>query len=76
MRRVLILGSTGSIGTQALDVIRDRRDRIEIVGLSAGANAELLGAQAAELGVPAQATALVLHRRGPGAAPCPAPATR
>lgn len=58
MRRVLILGSTGSIGTQALDVIRDRRDRFEIVGLSAGANAELLGAQAAEFGVPAQATAL------------------
>ena len=58
MRRVLILGSTGSIGTQALDVIRDRRDRFEIVGLSAGANAELLGAQAVEFGVPAQATAL------------------
>lgn len=58
MRRVLILGSTGSIGIQALDVIRTRRDRFEIVGLSAGANAELLGAQAAEFGVPAQATAL------------------
>jgi 1-deoxy-D-xylulose-5-phosphate reductoisomerase len=36
MRRVLILGSTGSIGTQALDVIRERRDQFEVVGLAAG----------------------------------------
>ena len=51
MRRILILGSTGSIGTQALDVIRERRDRFEVVGLAAGRNAELLAAQAAEFGV-------------------------
>ncbi|WP_434812420.1 1-deoxy-D-xylulose-5-phosphate reductoisomerase [Microbacterium sp. bgisy189] len=51
MRRVLILGSTGSIGTQALDVIRDRRDRFEVVGLSAGSNADAMAAQAAEFGV-------------------------
>ena len=51
MRRILILGSTGSIGTQALDVIRDRRDRFEVVGLAAGRNADLLAAQAAEFGV-------------------------
>ena len=58
MRRVLILGSTGSIGTQALDVIRTRRDRFEVVGLSAGRNAELVAAQAAEFGVPTSATAV------------------
>lgn len=51
MRRVLILGSTGSIGTQALDVIRSRRDRFEVVGLAAGRNADLLAAQATEFGV-------------------------
>ncbi|GAA5039620.1 1-deoxy-D-xylulose-5-phosphate reductoisomerase [Microbacterium fluvii] len=51
MRRVLILGSTGSIGTQALDVIRTRRDRFEVVGLSAGSNGRMLQAQAAEFGV-------------------------
>jgi 1-deoxy-D-xylulose-5-phosphate reductoisomerase len=51
MRRVVILGSTGSIGTQALDVIRGHRDRFEVVGLSAGSNAQLLAAQAAEFGV-------------------------
>ncbi|GAA2005045.1 1-deoxy-D-xylulose-5-phosphate reductoisomerase [Microbacterium ulmi] len=51
MRRVLILGSTGSIGTQALDVIRAHRDRFEVAGLSAGSNRALLDAQAAEFGV-------------------------
>ncbi len=51
MRRVLILGSTGSIGTQALDVIRSRRDRFEVVGLAAGSDRETLAAQAAELSV-------------------------
>ena len=51
MRRVLILGSTGSIGTQALDVIRTRRDRFDVVGLAAGRNAELLAAQAREFDV-------------------------
>jgi 1-deoxy-D-xylulose-5-phosphate reductoisomerase len=50
--RVLILGSTGSIGTQALEVIADNPDRFEVVGLAAGgANAELLARQRAETGV-------------------------
>ena len=35
-RRVLILGSTGSIGTQALEVIAANPDRFEVVGLAAG----------------------------------------
>lgn len=51
-RRVLLLGSTGSIGTQALDVIRQRPGEFEVVGLSAGRNRELVAAQAAEFGVP------------------------
>ena len=46
MRRVLILGSTGSIGTQALDVIAANRDRFEVVGLAAGSDAAGLAAQA------------------------------
>ncbi|MET3803490.1 1-deoxy-D-xylulose-5-phosphate reductoisomerase [Nakamurella sp. UYEF19] len=46
-RRVVILGSTGSIGTQALEVIAAHRDEFEVVGLAAGGgNAELLTAQA------------------------------
>ncbi|MET1019117.1 MAG: 1-deoxy-D-xylulose-5-phosphate reductoisomerase, partial [Microterricola sp.] len=48
MRKVIILGSTGSIGTQALDVIRANPERFEVVGLAAGSNADMLAAQAAE----------------------------
>jgi len=58
MRRVLILGSTGSIGTQALQVIAANPDRFRAVGLAAGRNAGLLASQAAEFSVPGSATAL------------------
>lgn len=51
MRRVLILGSTGSIGTQALDVIDANRDRFVVAGLAAGSNRDLLAEQAARFGV-------------------------
>jgi 1-deoxy-D-xylulose-5-phosphate reductoisomerase len=51
VRRVAILGSTGSIGTQALDVIRSHRDEFEVVALSAGSNEDLLTRQAREFGV-------------------------
>jgi len=47
VRRLLILGSTGSIGTQALDVV-GRSDELEVVGLSAGGSWEALLAQARE----------------------------
>ncbi|WNG89561.1 1-deoxy-D-xylulose-5-phosphate reductoisomerase [Mycobacterium sp. ITM-2016-00317] len=51
-RRVLILGSTGSIGTQALEVIAANPDRFEVVGLAAGGgNTALLDRQRAETGV-------------------------
>jgi 1-deoxy-D-xylulose-5-phosphate reductoisomerase len=48
LRRVAILGSTGSIGRQALDVLARHPDRFEVVGLAAGRNTELLAAQIAE----------------------------
>ncbi|WP_299091506.1 1-deoxy-D-xylulose-5-phosphate reductoisomerase [uncultured Microbacterium sp.] len=51
MRRILILGSTGSIGTQALDVIRSRRERFEVVGLAVGRDTDTMAAQAVEFGV-------------------------
>ena len=47
-RRVTILGSTGSVGRQALDVVRAHPDRFDVVGLSAARDAELLSRQAAE----------------------------
>jgi 1-deoxy-D-xylulose-5-phosphate reductoisomerase len=49
-RRLTILGSTGSIGSQALDVVRRYPERFEIVGLSAGNDARALARQAAEFG--------------------------
>ncbi|MDQ3386857.1 MAG: 1-deoxy-D-xylulose-5-phosphate reductoisomerase, partial [Actinomycetota bacterium] len=45
MRRITILGSTGSIGEQALDVLRANPDRFELVGLSANSNADRLAEQ-------------------------------
>ena len=51
MQRVIVLGSTGSIGTQALDVIRANPERFEVVGLAAGSNRELLDGQALDFRV-------------------------
>ncbi|MGN6750998.1 MAG: 1-deoxy-D-xylulose-5-phosphate reductoisomerase [Intrasporangium sp.] len=56
-RRVILLGSTGSIGTQAVDVIRRNPDRFEVVGLAAGRNLELLARQAVQLQAPVVAAA-------------------
>ncbi|ORL11331.1 1-deoxy-D-xylulose-5-phosphate reductoisomerase [Prescottella equi] len=50
--RVLLLGSTGSIGTQALEVIAANPDKFEVVGLAAGGgNIDLLARQIADTGV-------------------------
>jgi 1-deoxy-D-xylulose-5-phosphate reductoisomerase len=50
-RGVVILGSTGSIGTQALDVISRHPDEYRVVALAAGGNRELLAEQAQAFGV-------------------------
>ena len=47
MKKIAILGCTGSIGTQTLEVVRENRD-IEVLGLAAGGNVELLEKQARE----------------------------
>ena len=51
MKRLLILGSTGSIGTQALDVVARAEGEFEVVGLSAGTDHETLVEQARAHGV-------------------------
>lgn len=51
MRDVIVLGSTGSIGVQALEVISANPDRFRVVGLAAGRNRELVEAQARLHGV-------------------------
>jgi len=49
MRDVVVLGSTGSVGTQALDIVRANPDRFRVVGLTAGgSNPELFEQQVAE----------------------------
>lgn len=73
--RVLLLGSTGSIGTQALEVIAANPDKFEVVGLAArGGNIELFAAQMAATGTrnvavadPAAAAALDIPLAGPAA---------
>ena len=58
MRDVVILGSTGSIGTQALDVVRRNRDRFTVSALAAGGgDVATLAAQAAEFDVEVVAVA-------------------
>ncbi|GIF18534.1 1-deoxy-D-xylulose 5-phosphate reductoisomerase [Paractinoplanes tereljensis] len=52
MRDLVLLGSTGSIGTQAIDIVRRNPDRFRVVALGAGGgNVELLAAQALALEV-------------------------
>ena len=51
MRKVIVLGSTGSIGTQALEVIAANSAQLELVGLSAFSNRELITEQAKQFGL-------------------------
>ena len=51
MRRIVVLGSTGSIGTQTLDVARRHSDKLKVVGLAVNARADDLLAQARAFGV-------------------------
>lgn len=50
MKRVAILGSTGSIGVQALDVVRLHRNHFDVSALAAGANVDLLEKQVRQFG--------------------------
>ena len=57
-RDVVLLGSTGSVGTQALDIVRANPERFRVVGLAAGGERpDLLAQQALEFGVEAVAVA-------------------
>lgn len=48
MKKIAILGSTGSIGTQTLEVVRNNREELEVVSLAAGSNVEILEKQIRE----------------------------
>lgn len=51
MRTIIVLGSTGSIGEQALEVVAKHPDRFRVVGLGAGSNRDRLAEQARQFGV-------------------------
>ena len=50
MKKIVILGSTGSIGTQCLDIIRDNKEKYKVTALTCGSNTELLAHQIEEFG--------------------------
>jgi 1-deoxy-D-xylulose-5-phosphate reductoisomerase len=62
-RTVAVLGSTGSIGTQALDVVERHPDRFRVVALSAGANVDLVAEQAVRFEVDLVAVAQGTHEQ-------------
>jgi 1-deoxy-D-xylulose-5-phosphate reductoisomerase len=82
-RQIVLLGSTGSIGTQAIDIIRRNPDRFRLAGLaSGGGNPGLLAAQAVEFGAEVVAVARedaagevrdALRAAAPGGGSGPAP---
>ncbi|HEX5069648.1 MAG TPA: 1-deoxy-D-xylulose-5-phosphate reductoisomerase [Vicinamibacterales bacterium] len=75
MRRIAILGATGSIGRSALAVVDAHPDRLQVVGLAAGENAALLATQISRYHPAAAAVATaaalqdVIGRLGPGGLP-------
>jgi 1-deoxy-D-xylulose-5-phosphate reductoisomerase len=64
-RRLTILGSTGSIGLQALEVVRAHPDRFEVVGLAAGRSAAALREQAQEFSPEFAALRTAMPRTSP-----------
>ena len=60
-KRVLILGSTGSIGKQALQVIDFHNDKLEVAGLAAHSSADSLAQQAQQFGVSEDACCLTVQ---------------
>ena len=51
MKNIAVLGSSGSIGTQTLDVCRQHADKLQVTALAVGSRVETLAAQVAEFGV-------------------------
>ncbi len=48
MKKIAILGSTGSVGTQALDIVQNNKEKFEVTALTAGKNIQLLSEQIRE----------------------------
>ena len=54
MKKIGIMGSTGSIGTQTLEIVRKYPDRLQVTALAAGSNVKLLEEQVREFGLQKQ----------------------
>ena len=52
MKKIAILGSTGSIGTQTLDIVREKRNEFSVVAVAARKNSQLVEKQIREFGIP------------------------
>lgn len=65
-QKIVILGSTGSIGKQAVEIALAYQDRLQVVGLAAYANEQLLNEQAKQLGV-SEEYCVLASTRGPSA---------
>ena len=77
MRDIVLLGSTGSVGTQAVDVVRAAPERFRVTGIAAGGgDIDLLARQAVELGVRTVAVARAEAADGLRAAMAIAPGAR
>lgn len=61
MKAISLLGSTGSIGTQTLDIVRQYPNQFQVVGLAAGRNVEMLAQQIREF-QPAIAAISEVHK--------------
>jgi len=48
MQHIILLGATGSVGRQTLDIVREHSDRLQVVAMSAGSNVELFARQVEE----------------------------
>ena len=48
MKKIVVMGSTGSIGTQTLDIVREHRDELKVTALSASTSVDLIEKQARE----------------------------
>ena len=48
MKKIVVMGSTGSIGTQTLEIIRDHKDELDAVALTANSSVDLVERQASE----------------------------
>ena len=48
MKKISVLGSTGSIGTQTLEIVRENPDKFQVTALAAGRNIDLIEKQVQE----------------------------